>query len=387
MPDSLFETSGSGDYLTLTQYRGHQTQAVIPDFISAIGENAFRRNLTLREVEIPGSVIVIGSEAFNGCIGLRKVVFHEGLQEIHMRAFWACSGIQELVFPRSLRFIDARAFEACVSLRKITFRNPETVTSENSFRETPWFRERLETAMKFMNRSDRISGSLTLPEGITHIDNWGFSGSLISTAWLPNSLRTVGMSAFKNCKYLTKVSMSPNSCCNYSLDLDPDDGIFSGCSCLEEVILRGSLTDYVWDGFEKPVLLRGFDTERTFLHCPSMKRIIAPKIPLTLFPEPWKRYALNGYLSDLKRKSHYLPRIAREYDAVLKTMRMQLIRRTESENNTGIFDYLLTGDLIGTDEIDRLIANAHDDAEIIARLIEYRQKREESSVFSLLDDI
>ncbi|MCD8020551.1 MAG: leucine-rich repeat domain-containing protein [Clostridiales bacterium] len=58
---------------------------------------------------------------------------------------------------------------------------------------------------------DIKSSHLILPEGITHIDLWAYSQSSIVSAYLPDSLRTIGMCAFKDCKNLKEVSMPPNA--------------------------------------------------------------------------------------------------------------------------------------------------------------------------------
>lgn len=365
-----------GSSRILTGSRNHRRHLVIPASVTEIGAYAFRRDFSLEEVEIPSSVRIIGAEAFSGCIGLKKILFHEGLRQIEMRAFWACSSLTQVFFPQTLRYIGPRAFESCSMLQTITLSNPDTQTSEDSFRETPYFRDQMESAIRFMSsvreNADEI-GPLRLPEGVTHIDNWGFARAKITSAWLPNSLRTMGMSAFKNCTMLRKVSMSPNTYCNYTLDIDSTDGIFSGCTALEEVYLRGPLEQYLWEGQTHPVLLRGFDPDRTFLHCTELRYITAPKVPLDAFPPAWIPYALNGFLSDKDRNAHFPPEIAEQYHARLRDMRLQLIARTELTDDPALYQYLMEQNMILEDEVGLLIENAHHEPEITAELLEYRR--------------
>ena len=390
--DAVYNTTEKDGKIILTKYRGHHREVVIPSSIEVIGRNAFRRNMSLTELVIPSNVRIIEPEAFNGCISLKKVTFEEGIREIGSRAFWACSGLTELIFPMSLTYIGPRAFEACVMLNRIRLKNPGTVISENAFRESPYFITQMHEAMQYMHGSGShsgLSGRLRLPEGITHIDNWCFANSAIPHAWLPNSLRTIGMSAFKGCKELKSVSMSPNTYCNYASIMDSTDGIFSGCVNLESVELRGPLESYIWDGYDRPVLLRGLDPERTFLHCRSLRTITAYEVPLSAFPAQWRTLAVNGFVKDAERDIHYPAEIANEYHEELRHMKKQLLARTQYDPDPAVFQYLIEYDMILLDEIDQLIDNAKNQPETLASLLAHKRKLQaasgHSNVFDLLD--
>lgn len=377
----LFETEKSESGCVLKAYRGHQTKVVIPSFITEIGDTAFRRNLELTEIEIPSSVEKIGSEAFNGCLGLRRVVFHEGLLFIMSRSFWNCSGLISVVFPESLELIGARAFECCSMLADVEIRNPDTFVDENAFRETPWYEEQTRRTGNLREagsiQEERNSLDLMIPEGVINIDMWEYSRSGIRTLSLPDSLRTVGMCAFKDCVKLEKVTMSPNTYCNYNETLKPreDEGIFSGCVSLTDVIFRGALKNFVWSDAGTPELLHGFDPERTFLKCSSLKRITACEIPLAFFPPEWLQFALNGYLSDPERETDYLPEIAEEYDRKLFKMIPQLIRRAKTDPTVALCGYLMNHELLSPKDTDDLIASSSGkNPEAAAALLRYKKE-------------
>lgn len=420
--NNTYEICQRDGEVLLTAYHGHYKRVEIPDEVTVIGMSAFRRCFSMEELVIPPSVTVIEAEAFNGCYGLKQIHFSEGLRQIRHRAFWCCSAIREISFPRSLRQIGSRAFECCSMLRQVHFGNAATEIDEYAFNETPYFEKKLREAAIIMQQSRRKSRSLAgngagsdrqglnyyndhgdasvkldhftdlvLPEGVTHIDHWAYHSSLIENLVLPNSLRTLGMCAFKDCKSLKKVSMSPNTYCNYKLRLGPSDGIFSGCSSLEEVTLRGPLKSFTWYDAQAPEILHGFDRERTFLHCPSMQRLTAWEIPLNMIPDEWKQYAINAFLADPSRDEHYLPEIAAEYHDRLFSFRSQLIRRTGLDQSFALYQYLTDHDMITEDEIDTLISQAGQckDPEIIALLLQYKKKKFASNSFagSLLDAI
>ncbi len=60
---------------------------VIPDTVTAIGDNAFRYCTALRRILIPGSVSEIGAYAFDGCTALKSVVVPATVRSIGRYAF------------------------------------------------------------------------------------------------------------------------------------------------------------------------------------------------------------------------------------------------------------------------------------------------------------
>ena len=137
------------------------------------------------------------------------------------------------------------------------------------------------------------------------------------------------------------------------------------------------------------MLLRGLDPERTFLHCRSLRTITAYKIPLKSFPQQWKQYAINGFLKDADRNVNYPPEIAADYNAELSQMRSQLIARTSFDADPAIFRYLIEHDMIRSDEIDELTANAKGQPETLASLLSHKKRLQSEDsggdFFSLLD--
>lgn len=388
----LFDLVEQENEIVLKNYRGHQKKVVLPDTITVIGENAFRRCLFIEEMEIPSNVKRIEAEAFNGCHGLRKLTLCDGLREIKNRAFWYCSALREITFPKSVTLIGPRAFECCSNLRRVNLQNPGTHVDEYAFNETPYFNHLLAEAELCMagakHSAQKQVKHLILPEGLTHLDLWAFSQSTMESVTLPNSLRTIGMCAFKNCKQLKTVSMSPNTYCNYHLPLQPEDGIFYGCTALEEVILKGPLKNFVWFDAQKPELLRGFDPERTFRGCNQLKRIIAWEIPLSEFPAQWQRYAVNGFLSDEARNQHYSPEISKQYHDYLENIRPQLINRTEIDHSYALHQYLIEKRWIEEDEIELLLERASKakTPDVKAALLSYQNEYlKKNNFLSLLD--
>ena len=59
----------------LVSYVGTQQIVVIPDTVTAIGDNAFENNITMKSIVIPNSVTTIGNNAFNYCGSMEGIYF------------------------------------------------------------------------------------------------------------------------------------------------------------------------------------------------------------------------------------------------------------------------------------------------------------------------
>ncbi|MBE5955134.1 MAG: leucine-rich repeat domain-containing protein [Lachnospiraceae bacterium] len=374
MPDMKIQQKN--EKTSLIKYTGKEKELFLPDTIHVIDQAAFCKCDTLEVVHIPSSVKTIKTEAFYGCQSLREIHFAEGLLEIHHRSFWFCNNLTEVIFPKSLKMIGSRAFECCGKLASVKLQNEGAFVNEYAFNETPYWHNALKKAALCSPRNYKGTppGELRLPEGVTHIDIWAYAGSGIESAYLPNSLRTMGMSAFKDCKSLKEISLTPNVYCNYNMPLGAGDGIFSGCTKLEQITIRGKLTNFIWDKATEPEFLKGFDPERTFTGCNNLKRIIAWEIPLSKIPSGWQRYAINGYISDLNRDKHYPPAIREEYERRTTSMKEQLLRKTQFDKSFALYEYLMARRFVTEENFDSLFhqAVAAECTDIAAALLEYK---------------
>lgn len=122
----------------LEQYRGRDTNVVIPDGVTAIGYGAFYDCSSLRSIVIPDSVTEIGYKAFDGCkmltayndngfiiingilIGYtgmdNDVVIPDGVTKIGNEAFRDCSSLSSVAIPDSVTEIGYCAFSGCKNL-------------------------------------------------------------------------------------------------------------------------------------------------------------------------------------------------------------------------------------------------------------------------------
>ena len=90
---------------------------VIPNTVTAIGENAFCGLGDLTSIDIPESVISIGTGAFSFCFNLTgDLTIPNSVETIGAGAFFQCSGLNgTLTIGESVRYIGDYAFRQCSS--------------------------------------------------------------------------------------------------------------------------------------------------------------------------------------------------------------------------------------------------------------------------------
>jgi hypothetical protein len=94
------------------------TEYVIPNGVTTIGEGAFRGASSLTSITIPNSVITIGNDAFYGCSNLTTVTIPDSVTSIGEGAFGGC-GLVSVTIPDGVTLIDSNAFLRCYSLTSV----------------------------------------------------------------------------------------------------------------------------------------------------------------------------------------------------------------------------------------------------------------------------
>ena len=86
---------------------------VIPDSVTSIGYWAFRDCSSLTDIAIPDSVTSIGNNAFKFCFSLRSIIIPNGVTSIGNNAFGWCESLSSLVIPEGVTSIGESAFFGC----------------------------------------------------------------------------------------------------------------------------------------------------------------------------------------------------------------------------------------------------------------------------------
>jgi hypothetical protein len=88
---------------------------VIPNTVTAIGNNAFKGIRGMTSIEIPGSVVSIGNNAFATCFDITgDLVIPNSVTHIGESAFFQCEGLNgKLIIGESVSYIGDWAFRKC----------------------------------------------------------------------------------------------------------------------------------------------------------------------------------------------------------------------------------------------------------------------------------
>lgn len=184
--NSQLKTIGNSAFYSCSGLTGTLT---IPASVTSIGSGAFQGSGLTGTLTIPKNVTSIGSNAFYSCSKLTGLEFEAGskLTTIDNRVFQYCTGIRDgaaVEIPASVTIIGDEAF-AYVQMETLTF-------EEGS---------QLETIGQYaFSTCDGITGTVTIPAGVTSVGNNAFRCSRLDLLRIPNTLttsETYGMDASK----------------------------------------------------------------------------------------------------------------------------------------------------------------------------------------------
>lgn len=248
----------------------------IPSSVTTIGRRAFYSCDNLENITISENVTAIEDETFRGCSNLTSILIPESVTEMGVDVFAECSSlismgpiggnyniqvewekfpsflfskmgladiIQSVVFPEGMTVIASQLFSGCNNLSNIII--PSSVTTVEPYAYVGC--ETLTTAGPIGGDYDiqfgwqneipkyafRDSGlvSVTIPDGITSIKDYAFSGcESLSSLAIPDSVETIGKAAFDSCTSLSEVAIPKNV-------TTIGDNAFAGCENLSSVII------------------------------------------------------------------------------------------------------------------------------------------------------
>lgn len=154
-----------------------------------IGDEAFKNNIKVREVELDKGISEIGIGSFSGCTSLRHIGLG-AVKIIRKNAFSGCTSLKNIIFPNRLESVGSGAFSMCKRL-------------ESAACCTKTISERAFLGCKGLKYVD-------LPEGLLKIEKEAFCDTGMKKLALPKSLEMIGDSAFLKCRELEYVKIPEN---------------------------------------------------------------------------------------------------------------------------------------------------------------------------------
>ena len=235
--DWTYSVNADGETVTITKYNGTDDIVDIPTTlggktVTKIGESAFENCKSLTSVTIPNGLTTIGSRAFCNCTLLTSVTIPEGVTTIARNSFSGTS-LTSVSIPDSVTTIGDGAFSECTSLENITV--GENNTNYSSINGVLFNSDKSELVFYPVGKKDK---SYTIPNSVTTIGLCAFANcKFLTSVVIPNSVITIGIDAFYGCTSLTSVTI-PDSVTII------DDCAFYICTSLESITVGENNADY-----------------------------------------------------------------------------------------------------------------------------------------------
>ena len=231
------------------------TSLTIPNSVTSIGCGAFCGCTSFTSLTIPNSVTSIDNAAFGRCFKLTSLTIPNSVTSIRFGLCRDCSSLTSLTIPDSVTFIGNRAFEGCSSLTSLTIPKSVTTIESNPFiglklhldNQSPHFYVE-DNVLFTADKSQLIAycssqTSYSIPNSVTSIGDSAFlCCSSLTSLTIPDSITSIGYRAFYKCTSLTSLTIS-NSVTSIG------DYAFENCSSLTSLTIPNSVTSIGYRAF------------------------------------------------------------------------------------------------------------------------------------------
>ncbi|MCL2813959.1 MAG: leucine-rich repeat protein [Oscillospiraceae bacterium] len=246
LPDSLI---GIGEWAFYNCR--NLTGIIIPEGVAFIGTYAFYYCTGLTSVTIPGSVTLIDSAAFYYCSSLTEVTIREGVETIDSYAFAYCGNLSEISIPASVTSIYSYAFYDCGYFVIRTLKNSyayqyainngiAVITNQIAEYFVPGGKLFFDAETSAITGYSGAITEIEIPAEIdgTAVTSIGervfYNCNTLTSAVLPDGLKTIGSSAFSGCGSLYSINI-PDSVTEIG------DSAFSNCRSLTSITVPGGV--------------------------------------------------------------------------------------------------------------------------------------------------
>ena len=171
------------------------------NYLTRIGDNAFYGCTKLKGLEFPSSLTEIGEYSFCGCSGLTGMLsIPESVTNIGQFAFSECRGISQLSLPGNMTTINEYVFVYCENLKSVDLTSVTTIC-RGAFSSCKRLTDvRLSDSLQTIGRAafadcENLT-SVTIPNSLTAIELYAFSGCGLRGVIIPPSVREIQLGAF-----------------------------------------------------------------------------------------------------------------------------------------------------------------------------------------------
>ncbi len=258
------------------------TAVTLPDTIEYIADEAFDFCHSLTQITIPASTVDMGQDVFNSCSRLETITVAEGnpnftgadgvLFSKNMELLYCYpSGkkdtsyvipaqtketmdiengyLTSVTIPAGMDMLTGATFSECSALTEILLDSGNTV-----YRSVDGVLYSVDMRTLAAYPAGAPAETFTVPEGVTEIGTYAFQNSKLKGVTLPDSVDTIGESAFHMCKSLENIAL-PESLTTIK------EFAFGFCNALPAIDIPDSVTE-----------LGGW----TFVYCKNLTEITIP---------------------------------------------------------------------------------------------------------------
>ena len=271
---------------------------ILPNNITSLENSTFSGCQNLADIIIPDSVTTIGGWVFWGCHSLSNITIPDNVTSIGRFTFSGCFNLASIIIPASVASIEDSVFFTCDSLDSVYYKgsqeqwnaisigsNNEALTSAKIYFNCPtayeWqlLSDGTIEITKYTGKSQTpIIPDMIIGKPVTRIGNQSFSETAIITVTIPDSVTSIGDSAFAVCRNLTSIVI-PNNVTSIG------PWAFHYCTNLSAITIPNSVTEIGHWAFQNCVSLTSISLPQNitsidfglFQMCENLSRITIPE--------------------------------------------------------------------------------------------------------------